>query len=134
MSSTNEILDALVARAVAAVPELTAGNAERSLRLAKDLNGEEVPHLFVHNPDEAVELLPYLQEQITLSVSLTLVTRDESQTATLAKSELIRAAIRAEPTLGGLVRWAYVSNFSIREHPIERDRAGDIVVVVVTEV
>ena len=133
LSAAGDIMDALAADAAAAVSSLTAANCERGLRLAADLEAEDMPHLFLHNPDESVDLLDHLQERVTTTVSLTLVTRDETQEATLAHLDLIRAQIRADVTLGGAVTYAYVSSLGVRESPEERDKAGDLVVLAVSE-
>ena len=133
MSAAGTLMDELATAAAAAVSTLTAGNCERGIRLAADLEAEDMPHLFLHNPEETVELLDHLQERVTTTVSLTLVTRDETQEATLAHLDLIRAQIRTDVTLSDSVTYAYVSSFGVRESPEERDKAGDLVVVAVAE-
>ena len=130
MTATGGILDYLAALAVAAVPTLTTANTERRITLSKDLETEQLPHCFIHNPDQRSEEAIYLQEIVTLTVSMTVVTRaPTTQEETLEAGEQIRAAIRADPKLGGLVARARVSDLNIREHPAERDRAADLIVV-----
>jgi hypothetical protein len=126
MSSIGADLDTLATLAEGAVSGLVT---ERGLRLAEHLNSAELPHLFLHNPLDDVTLLRLNQEAQELRVSLTLVTRGETQEATLLKAEAIVDAIQASPELagGGL---AHVSSLGVREDPRSEFKAADLLVLV----
>jgi hypothetical protein len=128
MSAAGDILDALATIAVAQVATLTAANTERALYLSSPLNTEQLPHLFIHNPDIADDPLPYQQESRITTALLSLVTRGEGQEATLVKAEAIRAGIDADPTLGGLVQHTRVSVLERSEHVDSDDIEADLVV------
>lgn len=118
MSEWGAILDRVIVLAQAAVPELaTAGRTERGIRVAEKLLPGEFPHLFAYDPRDSVALLPQLQERVTTTVILLLVTRDETQEATAQKADAIRDAIRGDPTLAGAVESCHVSERTLREHP-----------------
>lgn len=130
MSDMGAIMDAIVTAAETAVAGLVS---ERGVRLSANLNPEDFPHLFVHSPSETIELFPHQQERVTTQIELILVTRGETQEATVLKVDAIRNQIRTDKTLGGIVRWAYVSSRGIREHPKVNEKAGDMAVVTVAE-
>lgn len=129
MSDLGTILDALATLAVGAVTGLTAGNAERGVRLAGRLGPGEFPHLFVHNPEVDTDELPYQQERAASRVSLTLVMRDTTQEAVMVEVEAIRDAIAADPTLSGAVFRCRVARWGVREHPESPFKAGDLLVM-----
>jgi len=134
MSEWGGIFDRLIAIAQGAVPELaTAGRTERGIRLAEKLNPGEFPHLFAYDPRDSVALLPQLQERVTTTVILLLVTRDETQEATCTKCDAIRDAIRADPTLAGLVESCHVSERTLREHPDVASRGAGLLVTAFRE-
>lgn len=133
MSDMGAIMDALSSAAVTAVTTLTSANAERGIRLAKDLADSEYPHLFLYDPDETSELFAHLQRRVSTEVTMTLATSGETQEALALKLDLIRDQIRTDPTLGGIVRWAFVQERGIREDPRESVKAGDLVVLAVQE-
>ncbi|MCI0344825.1 MAG: hypothetical protein L0221_05180 [Chloroflexi bacterium] len=134
MSASGAIFDALEAIAETAIVGLSA---ERGLRLVDELHEGEFPHLFLSGagdaPLETVELLTHLQERVTTTVSAILYTKGESQEATLAKADAIRAAIQANRTLSGAVTWSYVSETTLEEHAGEDFRAVALIVVAVKE-
>lgn len=134
MSEWGGIFDRLIALAEGAVPELaTAGRTERGVRVAEKLAPQEFPHLFAYDPRDTVALLPQLQERVTTTLTLLLVTREETQEATAAKCDAIRDAIRGDPTLAGLVESCHVSERTLREHPDVAFRAAGLLVTAFRE-
>ena len=129
MSEWGAVMDRLIVLAQGAVAELAvAGRTERGIRLASKLAPAELPHLFVFDPRESVALLPQLQERVTLTVTMTLVVRDESQEALATKLDAIRDAIRGDPTLAGAVESCHVSERTLREHPEVAEKGGGLLV------
>jgi len=138
MSSTGAVMDAVGAVAVAAVTELLAENVTRGLRPLRDLPSDAFPHLFLSpsggTPLESVELLSDLQERVTYTFAVGLVTDGDTQEETLSKLDAIRTALRSDRTLGGLVLSTYVSELGLLEHPDAGDRrVGDLVITAVAE-
>jgi len=135
MSAAGAVMDALNAIAVAAVVGLVA---ERGIRLPDDLTTDELPHLFATPsgaaPLEVVALLPHQQEGVTYTVVLVLVTVSETQEETLARVDLIRDAIRADRSLGGIVQAAFVSEVELVEHPDTPIKTAALVVTASQEV
>jgi len=128
MSEMGAIMDKIVTAAEAAVTELVA---EREIRLAKDTVG--FPHAFIYAPEEDVGVFSGMQERVTTRILLKLITQGETQEDTALKLDSIGAQIRADKTLGGVVRWAYVSARGIAEAPSSNVKAGDMVIVTVQE-
>jgi hypothetical protein len=118
-------MDAIIAAAEAAVSGLVG---ERGPRLAQELEDDALPHLLVHNPVVSRTRLDWAQLETTTQIPATLVTRYESQEATLLKADAIRAAIDADRTLGGVVDDAFVVAEPLREDPRERDRIVEMLI------
>lgn len=119
MSDMGAILDAIATAAEGAVSGLVA---ERGLRLptAED---KQPAILFLFNPDETIELADHVQE-ITTTASSGVVYADVTQEVMAGYLDDIRDAIRADVTLGGIVRWAWVSERGIDEGEDSLERAG----------
>lgn len=127
MSDMGTILDALSTAAEGAVTGLTG---ERGLRL--NPSPEDKPILFLYNPEETVELSDHLQETVTTTVQAALFD-DVTQEAMATYLDAIRDAIRADKTLGGVVRWAYVSLRGVAETSDSNERAGILEIIAVQE-
>ncbi len=119
MSAAGQILDAIVTAAEAAVSGL---EAERGLRHSQELEDGVMPHLFLIAPAARREQLVYRQIATTHRIEARLVTRYETQEASLLKLDAIQAAIDADPTLGGVVDTAFVPDDEPLEDHRERDR------------
>lgn len=118
-------MDALILIAEDAISGITA---ERGVQLAGDVNHENLPHLSIFNPAESVELLPHNQERVECRISLVLATKSESQESILLKVDALRDHIRSNPTLGGIVDYAYISDRAILEDPEEGRKEALLVV------
>jgi hypothetical protein len=129
VSDIGAILDRIQTDADAAVAGLVS---ERGVRLAEKLKDEDLPHLFIYNPEETIELLPLQVEQQELRVQLRLVTEDETQEQTATKMDAIRDAIRSDRTLNGLVTYSYVANRGIVEQEDSSAKFGEMLVIAVT--
>jgi hypothetical protein len=124
MSDVGAIMDALDTAA-----ETVSGvTAERTLKLATDLNTEDFPYCCIFDPDERVTLGDFLLPQVETEVSLLLYTYDETQEALALKMDGVRDAIAADRTLGGIVQYTHVSTRQIREDPREKVKAGYMLV------
>jgi hypothetical protein len=121
------ILDALITAAEGAVSGLTG---ERGVRAT--LKSHEKPRLFLYNPAETVELSDHLQETVSIAVEGALLD-DVTQEVMALNLDAIRDAIRADATLGGVVRWAYVSERAIVESEDTNERIGILVFQTVQE-
>ncbi len=103
-------MDAIVTAAQAAVTDLTG---ERGLR--HNPHKEEMPRLFVYNPEETVEIFEDQQERTTTQVQAALYA-DVEQEAMAVYLDEIRDQIRSDKTLGGVVLWTYVASRAVSEH------------------
>lgn len=126
MSDMGAILARIQVDAEAAVGGIVV---ERGIRQAKNLLTEELPHLFLFDPAEEIDLLPLQVEHQKFAARLELVTRGETQEATALKMDAIRDAIRGDRTLNGLVTWAYVSNRGIVESGETKEKIGEMIVL-----
>lgn len=137
MSAAGAIFDAVAAAAVSAVASLQAGNVERGIRPRAEVPDDAFPHAFLtatgSAPLRTVELLEDLQLRTTTSLSLLYWTFDASQEQTLVDGDAISAAIAADPTLGGLVRWSFVAEVTLEEHAKEPIRGLELVIVAIEE-
>lgn len=118
MSDMGAIMDAIGTAAEGAVTGLVA---ERGIRV--ELNSEEKPRLFLYNPTESVELADHQQEQVATGIEGALFVSDTQENLATMLDD-IRDAIRADKTLGGVVRWAYVAERGIAESDDPLDRIG----------
>mgnify|MGYP001586553167 CR=1 len=126
MSDLGAQIDQLIIVAQAAIPTV---QAERGPRLSSDLLAEEFPHLSVVEPRDAITLLDHQQEAVEAQIRLVFATRGETQEALLLKIGAFRENLRAVPDLGGIVDYAYVSEISILEYPVEEVLKEGIVIV-----
>ena len=134
MSRSGGDLDALFVLARAAVPELVgADHTERGIRLSSKLREQDLPHLFGYDPREASTPLAHHRKQTTATYTLQLVTRGETQEATLLKADAIEDAIDADSTLGGRVLECRVSDRTLREHPDVVDKGVGFLITVKRE-
>lgn len=133
MSDLGAIMDALITEARSAVPTLPAGatGVERGIRSGADLRPEELPHLFVHSPTEAVELLDHQQEQRTTTVVLSLVVVADTQEQLATKLDAIRDEIAGNRSLSGVVDYATVTRREIGESALVAMREGVVEVTTV---
>lgn len=117
MSDWKPILDALEAEIRAAAPDVPGGpqGLERGQRPASDLTDPELPHVFLHSPTEQSNRLEHGQEQVLFEVQVELWVRGQSQEEIAARLDLLRDRVRANPTLGGLVDFAFFTARGIRQ-------------------
>lgn len=130
MSDFGTLMDRIVAASVAAVPTLIA---ERDNKLAKDLQAEDFPHLFVYAPSRVTERLAHQQKAMDTRIRCRLVTRGETQEAMLLKHDAIVAAIEADAALLSATIDVWVESTETAEDPRSRDKFAELVVLLVQE-
>ena len=130
MSNLGSQMDALIVIAQAAIPTIVA---ERGVRLVANLRDEEFPHLFLFDPSEVVEVLDHNQERVEARHSLVFAVRGETQESLLSKLDTFRDNLRVDPTLGGIVDYAYMSERTIQEHADSSEKEAAIVVTTIRE-
>lgn len=130
MSNLGSQMDALIVIAQTAIPTIVA---ERGVRLVADLRAEEFPHLFVFDPSETVELLDHNQERVEARHTLVFAVRGETQESLLSKLDTFRDDLRLDPTLGGIVDYAYLAERGVNEHPDNNEKEAAVVVVTLRE-
>lgn len=111
----------------AAIPALKESNVERNVRQGTTLGDGEFPHVFLHSPSDAVDVLTWRQERRTLIFFADLWTNDASQEALLLLAEAVKDEIRsteAKRTLGSRVENTFVEIEGPLEHP---DKAHKVV-------
>ncbi|MGH7338732.1 MAG: hypothetical protein ACREI7_14215, partial [Myxococcota bacterium] len=111
---------------------LPPGATERGRIPAEELDADACPHGFVYAPDLAADLLEHQVERETALVRVAFVTDGATQSQTLAYLESLRAALRADPTLGGQALSCYVAAASLREVPDQIARAELVCLVSAT--
>lgn len=117
MSYAGSILDKLIAHAEAAAADYST---QRGIDGIFSLNDEDYPHVFAYEPKMAIALIPYLQESVSGDFTILILTKGETQEATLVRADAFRARIQGDRTLTGDVDTAYVSDIEVMEDP----RAG----------
>jgi hypothetical protein len=129
MSDLGTIMDALITEArsgVTSIPALALG-AERGVRVGEELSTAELPHLFVHSPEESVDLLDFQQEQRTCTFTLDLWA-DDTQEALLLKLDAIRDKIALNRSLSSAVDYATVTGRQVFEFAGKDRKVGRLVV------
>lgn len=111
---------ALVRAAVPAVPSGAAG-AERDVRSGADLRSDELPHLFVFNPRDTEERLPWAQVRITTTYQAELWA-DADQEAVAGYRDAIRDAVDGDPDLSGTSETFRLTSSGILEEGFDRGR------------
>lgn len=126
------LIDAVAEIAIAAVPGLVV---TRGAILPEDLTADELPHLFMAPGPafETVALAAHQQERRTYTIPMGLVTRGETQEATLDKLDAIREGIRADRTIGGRVQSAFIKELDLIERVGVSERFGALVLEAVEE-
>lgn len=136
MSASGSVVDAL-AQVLEAADAALAGKVERGFQLPGALSSGQFPHLFLTGagttPLEDVEVLAHLQERVTFTISAILYTQGGTQEETLLLADALRAAIRADRTLGGVVTTSHVSDLTLEENPDHPIRAVELVVLALQE-
>ena len=133
MSEWGSIIDAIeteVRTAVSGIPTSTLG-FERGVRPGQSLQTGEFPHVFAHDPVESREELDVgNQVLVRFSVQLDVWTRNETQEQVAVRLDAIESEIRGNPTLGGLVDFAWCSARSVVEAALREkaERAGVVVI------
>lgn len=136
MSEFGAIIDRLEVHwrtADATIPPGATG-FERDVRLAADLTGGELPHVFAHDPSESSSALPHRQTSRTVSIQFDYWTRDQTQEAVSLVLDAFRDAVEADPTLSGLVDTAFLSTRGVIDQQFAGlpERAG--IAIVTTQV
>lgn len=132
MSTWGDILDVLETEFRLAVTMPAGANGwERGVRSGQSLATGQLPHVFAHDPTETASELDHHQELVEMSWQLDLWTSDATQEAVALKLDAVQARIRANPTLGGIVDFAFVSTRSVVEAALAEKterRAGVMIV------
>lgn len=122
-------LEAEVRQAIATLPTGTRG-FEQGLRPVNVLASEEFPHVFAYTPRETRSELDWFQQQSDFSIRLGVWTRDDTAEQLWTKLDAIQTEVKGNPTLGGLVDFAFCSERAQAETIIggQTFRLGQIVV------
>ena len=108
MSDFGAIMDQLIVEcrdAVTTIPAAGLG-AERGIRQGEELSLAEMPHVFVHSPAEAVQLIEFQQEQRHFTCIIDLWVDGYTQEQLAAALDGIRDQVAANRSLSGLVDYA----------------------------
>lgn len=134
MSEWGAIIDALEVLARAAIPALPAGalGFEKGVRPGTDLRPAELPHCFAHDPTETASELDWMQQEVQFSVQLSFWASGASTVQETMNGYLdaVRDAVRGDPTLGGLVDFAWCATRGTIDQPIpgRTEKAGVVIV------
>jgi hypothetical protein len=133
VSDFGSIMDQLVTEARDAVATLTAANCERGIRQGEELGVDELPHLFVHSPQESIELLDFQQERRSFVCTLDLWVQGDTQDQLATKLDGIRDQIAANRSLSGAADYATVTLRQVFEFPARERKVGRIEVLAVKD-
>lgn len=130
MSDFGAVMDQLITECRDAVATIPAGalGAERGVRSGEELGLDALPHVFVHSPAEAVELLEFQQEQRTFTCVIDLWTDGKTQEELAVYLDAIRDQIAANRSLSGSVDYATVTGREIFEFAEKSRKVGRLVV------
>ena len=106
MSTIGDIIDQ--ANAIISA-QVFGATVERGFRTGMQADPSDFPFCTIHSPIEVVERLEYAQEDLTLGFFADLWTADGDQDTIIVNAEAIKAAVRADVTMGALVLEASVS-------------------------
>lgn len=129
MSDLGSIMDVLILEcrdAIATIPAAALG-AERGVRVGEELSTAELPHVFVHSPEESVDLLDFQQEQRTCTFVIDLWA-DDTQEALLLKLDAIRDHVVSNRSLTSNVDYATVTGRQVFEFAGKDRKVGRLVV------
>lgn len=117
MSRRGQVVAALETAVRSAMPDLPAGSAgwETTVRDGTSLTAGEVPHVFVGQIVESRDRRPYGSVLERYRVPLMVWLAGESEEAAEARRDAILDAIEGDPTLGGTVAYASVSEVALHD-------------------
>jgi hypothetical protein len=124
-------LEGLVRTAIPAIPAAALG-FEQGIRPGTDLRAAELPHCFAHDPTETATELDWMQQEVQFAVQLSFWAAgpDTVQETMNGYLDAVRDAVRGDPTLGGLVDFAWCATRGTLDQPIpgRNEKAGVVIV------
>jgi hypothetical protein len=128
VSETGDRISALETIVRTALGDLPAGADGWTRGPGIGEHQENLPHVYAHEPIDLRTELDWRQYALEWTIALDLWVREETQEELCVRVAAIVAGIHADPTLGGEVDDAFVSNNWIKEFPGKAERLAVLVV------